>query len=249
MNNCCGFHCTKIENLGVTLDKEVILHDINIHIHCGQLTTIIGPNGAGKSTLVKALIGEIPHSGEIYFRDTRDDKLINIKIGYVPQQLLFDKNTPSTVYDLFASYISKIPVCFWKDKKVYGIVKKQLANFEAENLIDKSIGDLSGGEMQRVLLSIATYPMPNLLILDEPISGMDRNGTILFYHMIDRLKKEYDISVILVSHDFEFVYKYSDKIILLDETIIHEGTPKEVFEGEAFRKLFGTIKYEEERNV
>ena len=248
MSHSCGYHCIKVEKLGVILDREQILRNINIHIHCGQLTTIIGPNGAGKSTLVKALIGEIPHEGEIKFRDIRDDKPIKLKIGYVPQQLSFDKNTPSTVYDLFASYMDKRPVCFFREKKIYEKVKQQLAVFEADNLIDKTLGDLSGGELQRVMLSIATYPMPNLLILDEPISGMDRNGMMLFYEQIDRLKKEYDISIILVSHDLEFAYEYSDKIILLDETIVGEGTPEEVFESRRFKAMFGNIRYERGEN-
>lgn len=244
MSKSCGYHCTKIENLGVVLDQDIILHDVNIHIHCGQLTTIIGPNGAGKSTLVKAIIGDIPHSGQIHFRDTRNDKPIKIKIGYVPQQLSFDKNTPSSVYDLFASYISRKPVCFWRDKKTYERVRRRLAEFEAENLIDKTLGDLSGGELQRVLLSIATCPMPNLLVLDEPISGMDRNGMLLFYKMINKLKTEYDISILLVSHDLEFAYEYSDKVILLDETIVEDGTPKEVFSSSRFKEVFGNIRYE-----
>lgn len=244
MSQSCGYHCIKIEKLGVTLDRDEILRNINIHIHCGQLTTIIGPNGAGKSTLVKALIGEIPHTGSIKFRDVRDDKPIKLKIGYVPQQLVFDKNTPSTVYDLFASYMTKKPVCFFKEKRIYEKVKTQLEMFEADNLIDKTLGELSGGELQRVMLSIAAYPMPNLLILDEPISGMDRNGMLLFYKQIDKLKREYDLSILLVSHDLEFAYEYSDKIILLDETIVGEGTPQEVFESRRFHAMFGNIRYE-----
>ena len=90
--------------------------------------------------------------------------------------------------------------------------------------------------------------MPNLLILDEPISGMDRNGMMLFYKQIDRLKKEYDISIILVSHDLEFAYEYSDKIILLDETIVGEGTPEEVFNSRRFKAMFGNIRYERGEN-
>lgn len=248
MGHSCGYHCIKIEKLGVTLDREQILRNVNIHIHCGQLTTIIGPNGAGKSTLIKALIGEIPHEGDIKFRDVRDDKPIKLKIGYVPQQLAFDKNTPSTVYDLFASYMTKKPVCFLKEKKIYEKVKEQLAVFEADSLIDKTLGDLSGGELQRVMLSIATYPMPNLLVLDEPISGMDRNGMMLFYEQIDKLKKEYDISILLVSHDLEFAYEYSDKIILLDGTIMFQGTPEETFQSKRFKQMFGNIHYERGEN-
>lgn len=237
-----GCHCTTIEHLGVTLDGEEILDDINLSLHCGQLTTVIGPNGAGKSTLVKALIGEIPYTGQIHFQEVHNDTLIQLKVGYVPQQLIFDRNTPSTVYDLFASFVIKKPVCFFKDKKVYQRIKDQLAVFQGAGLIDKCIGDLSGGELQRVLLSIATYPMPNLLIMDEPISGMDHNGMLLFYNLIDKIKKEQDVAILLISHDLELAYQYTDEMILLKKTIIDQGPPRKVYEGQAFNKFFGMPK-------
>lgn len=243
MKHSCGYHCTKIEHVGVVRDGETILEDINIHIHCGQITTIIGTNGAGKSTLVKAIIGEYEHTGQIKFRDTRDNLPVKIKIGYVTQSINIDKNTPASVYDLFASYISKKPIFLKKDKKLYEKIKQQLSMFEGEGLIDKRVGDLSGGEMQRVLLSIATTPMPNLLVLDEPASGMDQNGLKLFYKMIDKLKRTYDVSIILVSHDLELAYRYSDSIVLLDKTVLCSGTPAEVFNHPAFIERFGSISF------
>ena len=126
-----------------------------------------------------------------------------------------------------------------KDKKIYQEIKEQLKIFGAEKLIDKSIGDLSGGELQRVLLSIATKPVPNLLILDEPVSGIDKNGTRDFYEIVGALKKKYDMSILMVSHDLELVKKYADKVILLDKEVIREGTPEEVFNSLEFRNRFG----------
>ncbi len=236
----CGFHCIKIKDFAVTVGDDTILEDINLHIHCGQLTTVIGKNGAGKSTLIKAILNEIPHEGTIEFRDIKNNAFQDLKIGYVPQHLNIAKNTPTSVYDLFASYITNIPVFFRKSKKVYEKIENQLAQFEAAELIDKAVCDLSGGELQRVLLSLATMPVPNLLILDEPVSGIDKNGMELFYKQIDHLKRNYDLSVILVSHDLEYVEKYSDHVILLDKTIIKEGKPKEVFQSEEFKEAFGT---------
>lgn len=238
--NFCGFHCIKIKDFAVTVGEDKILENINLHIHCGQLTTVIGKNGAGKSTLIKAILNEIPHEGTIEFRDIKNNAFGNLKIGYVPQHLNIEKNTPTSVYDLFASYVTNIPVFFWRSKKVYKTIKEQLSKFEAEELIDKAVCDLSGGELQRVLLSLATMPVPNLLILDEPVSGIDKNGMELFYKQIDHLKRNYDLSVILVSHDLEYVEKYSDHVVLLDKTIIKEGKPKEVFESEEFKDAFGT---------
>ena len=119
----CGLHCTKINNIGVTIGKQVILKNVNIHIHCGELTVIIGKNGAGKSTLLKAILGEIPHTGEITFLDMKENSKKKIKIGYVPQSINVERHMPTTVYDMFASYISDVPVCFKKDKKIYDEIK------------------------------------------------------------------------------------------------------------------------------
>ncbi len=239
-SNGCGFHCIKIKDFAVTVGNDKILEHINLHIHCGQLTTVIGKNGAGKSTLIKAILNEIPHEGTIEFRDMKNNMFQHLKIGYVPQHLNIEKNTPTSVYDLFASYITDIPVFFHKSKKVYEKIERQLEKFEAKDLIDKTVCDLSGGELQRVLLSLATMPVPNLLILDEPVSGIDKNGMELFYKQIDDLKRSCDLSVILVSHDLEYVEKYSDHVVLLDKTIVKEGKPKTVFQSEEFREIFGT---------
>ena len=108
-------------------------------------------------------------------------------------------------------------------------------------MIDKSLGNLSGGELQRVLLTIATNPLPNLLILDEPVSGIDKNGIKTFYEIVNKLKSEKDLSIILVSHDLELVKKYADKVILLDKEIIKEGTAEVVYNSKEFKSIFGTM--------
>ena len=239
MEKACGLHCIKINNIGVKFGKEIALKNVNIHIHCGELTVIIGKNGAGKSTLLKAILGEIEHTGNITFVDQRDNLAKKIKLGYVPQSINVEKHMPTTVYDMFASCICHTPVCFKKNSKVYNEIKEHLKLFGADGLIDKSIGDLSGGELQRVLISIATKPTPNLLILDEPVSGIDKNGIRDFYQIINRLKTEYDMAIILVSHDLELTKKYADKIVLLDKEVIKDGTPDEVFNSLEFRNRFG----------
>ena len=239
--NACGLHCTKINNISVNISGQEILKNVSIHVHCGQLTVIIGRNGAGKSTLLKAILGEVEHSGNIVFTDMKDNRTKKIKIGYVPQKINVERHMPTTVYDLFASCISDIPVFLKKDKKLYKEIKEQLNIFGADELIDKSIGELSGGELQRVLIAIATKPIPNLLILDEPVSGIDENGTRSFYKILQELKNKYDMSIILVSHDFELTKQYADKVILLDNEVIKEGTPEQVFESLEFKCKFGQI--------
>ena len=242
VGGACGLHCIKMTDIGVTIGKTKIIEHINLHIHCGKLTVIIGRNGAGKSTLIKAMLGEIKHEGTIEFRDMKQGVLTNLTVGYVPQHLNVEKNTPTSVYDMFASFISNRPVFLKRKMKLYQQIMKQLEMFEAQDLIDKRVCDLSGGELQRVLLSIACTPTPNLLLLDEPVSGIDRNGMELFYRNIDRLKREFDLALILVSHDLEFVEKYADHVILLDKSIIKEGSAEEVLNSEEFHDIFGSTR-------
>ena len=158
-------------------------------MHCGSLNAIIGKNGAGKSTLIRAMLGDIPHTGDIEFRDTKDGRMQNLKIGYVPQSINIEKNTPVSVYDLLASYESRYPVFLPKNRKLYEKIKAHLRIFEAEELIDKQVCNLSGGQLQRVLLALAVMDEPNLLLLDEPVSGIDQNGMELFFKTMDYLKK------------------------------------------------------------
>lgn len=234
----CGLHCIKAENISVKIGKDEIIKNVNIHIHCGELTVIIGKNGAGKSTLLKALLGEIKHTGKIEVYDKRKEKYEKLKIGYVPQSMNIERHMPTTVYDFIAAIISNKPIWIKKYKEIYNQIQNHLKIFEADGLIDKSIGDLSGGELQRVLLAVATLSSPNLLILDEPVSGIDKNGIKLFFNLINKLKTEHDMAIILVSHDLDMVKKYADKVILLNKSIIKEGTPQEVFESEEYKKIF-----------
>ena len=244
----CGFHCIKMKDIGVSFGGQVVLEHVNLHIHCGSLTALIGRNGAGKSTLIKAILGEIPHSGTITFSDTENGRIRKMKVGYVPQSLNLEANTPMDVYDLITSFRYDVPV-FWKSKKCYQEIKEALAEFEADYLIDQPVGSLSGGELQRVLLSMAVMDNPNLLLLDEPVSGIDKNGMDLFYEKMDYLRRNYDMSIILISHDLDYVAKYADNVVLLDKTILAEGNPKEVFESDAFGHVFGNATYEYGNNV
>ncbi len=238
----CGFHCIKMNHLGVSFGEQVVLEDINLHIHCGSLTAIIGRNGAGKSTLVKAILNDIPHVGDIEFKDTKNQRMEKLKIGYVPQSINIEKNTPMDVYDLITSYRYHFPV-FLKKKQIYQEIKEALAVFEAEDLIDKSIGNLSGGELQRVLLSMAVMEEPNLLLLDEPVSGIDKNGMDLFYSKMNYLRENYDMAIVVISHDLDYVAKYANKVVLLDKTVLADGTPREVYNSQQFHQVFGETSY------
>ena len=126
-----------------------------------------------------------------------------------------------------------------------------LKTFEADGLIDKQVCNLSGGELQRVLLSMAIMDEPHLLLLDEPVSGIDQNGMELFFKTITYLKEHYDLAIILISHDLDYVAKYADRVILLDKTVLKQGSAKEVFGSKEFEEVFAVqaeswIREEEE---
>lgn len=236
----CGLHCIRVRRLSVSMGEQQILSDINLHIHCGSLNAVIGKNGAGKSTLIRAILGDIPHDGKIEFKDREDGSLQRLKIGYVPQSLNIEKHTPVSVYDMMACFQSRFPVFLKKSRQVQKKVSDSLRIFGAEELMDKPVCNLSGGELQRVLLSMAIMDEPNLLLLDEPVSGIDRNGMELFYQTIYDLKEHYDLAVILISHDLDYVSRYADKVILLDKTVLKQGSVKEVYESQAFQEVFGS---------
>jgi len=236
----CGLCCTKIKGFGVTRSGLEILRDVNLHIHCGDLTAIIGPNGAGKSTLLKAILGDIPHTGELLFLDAKNEGTVKPSMGYVPQKLDLDSSSPTSVLDLFAAAQTKIPIWFTYPKKIRERVRESLARTQGEHLINRRLGALSGGELQRVLLALSLDPIPHILLLDEPVSGIDQKGLELFYKTVSMLRENYDLSIILVSHDLNLVAEYADRVAFVNnKTIECVGTPQEVFSNEKVIQTFG----------
>ena len=240
-DECGKVCCTKIEHFGVKAGNLTIFEDVNLHVHCGQLTALIGPNGAGKSTLLKAILGEISHTGTLHYVDAKDQHTGHPIIGYVPQYLTFDVTAPTSVIDLFMACLSSRPVWLFSARKIRQRVLESLQRVHAEHLIDRRLGALSGGELQRVLLALALDPVPDLLLLDEPVSGVDQNGLDLFYDIVVNLKASEDMAIILISHDLEQVAKHADQVILLNKKVLAAGTPEEVFNDEKMKKIFGTI--------
>ena len=234
---CGDSCCLRVQNLSVKIGTEQILHDVNMHVHCGELVALIGPNGAGKSTFLKAILGQRDYDGVIAFsapgqRDRRP------RIGYVPQSPNFDPGDPVSVADLFACCMSKRPTFLGLSKSMRNKVLECLERVHGEDLIDKRVGTLSGGELQRVLLALALEPLPNILILDEPLSGVDAEGMGQLMDMLDEIRKTYDLSILMITHDFSILDKYADQVVLIDRTILAQGKPQEVLTSEAFANTF-----------
>ncbi|MFA7344484.1 MAG: metal ABC transporter ATP-binding protein [Terrimicrobiaceae bacterium] len=236
----CGRCCTHIDRIGVTLDRHPVIEEVSLHLHCGELTAVVGPNGAGKSTLLRALLGEVSHSGSIHFLPVfgpgREDAPT---IGYVPQNLDFDRFSPLSVCDLFAASTSRYPVPLGCRGGVRKTALAALENVEAGGLLDRTLGKLSGGELQRVLLALSLTPVPNLLLLDEPVSGIDLPGRELFYRTVSDLRHRFDLSILMVSHDLAGIAPVSDRIVFLDRRVVCVGSPREVLANPDFRHAFG----------
>ena len=237
---CDDSCCLRIQDLSVRIGSDKILKDVNLHMHCGQLTALIGPNGAGKSTLLKAILGQREYDGIISFSAPGMRHRKPPRIGYVPQSPAFDPGDPVSVSDLFACCMTKRPAFLGLSASMRDKVLECLERVHGEDLIDKRVGTLSGGELQRVLLALALEPLPNILILDEPLSGVDVEGQADLMDMLDEIRKRFDLSILMTTHDFATLPRYADKVVLIDHAVVCKGTPEEVLSSEDFARIFRT---------
>lgn len=224
-----------VKDLSVTLEEDVILKNLNFHLHAGEIVALIGPNGAGKTSLFNSILGRIPYKGEISFHGK---KTSGPRIGYVPQSPTFDSGDPISVLDFFSSGISNYPIFLPCPPSLRKRVKECLRRVSGESLIDKRLGHLSGGELQRVLLAMALEPLPQILILDEPLSGVDVEGEHQLLTMLSEIRHRYELAILYSTHDFATLETYADRAILLKQEIIKIGTAKEVLHSSEFRKTF-----------
>ena len=238
--SCDSSCCLRIQNLSVKIGTDAILKDVNLHIHCGQMVALIGPNGAGKSTLIKAILGQLDYDGIIAFSAPGMRHRKPPRIGYVPQSPSFDPGDPVSVADLFACCLSRRPAFLGLSATMRDKTLECLERVHGQELIDKRIGTLSGGELQRVLLALALEPLPNILILDEPLSGVDVEGQSGLMDMLDEIRKRYDLSILMTTHDFGMLSTYADNVVLIDHTVVKKGTPAEVLTSEEFKTIFHT---------
>ena len=234
----CRLCRIEVDKLTVSFGAQTPLKDVSLHIHCGELTALIGTNGAGKTTLLRALLGQIEYTGTIRHLTSDGRPAADLRTGYVPQQLEFDRSSPVTVMDFMAGSLSRRPVFLGVSKKARERVLAALERTHCAQLADRTLGALSGGELQRVLLALALTPQPDLLILDEPVSGVDQNGMETFYQTVDELKHRNHMAILLVSHDLSVVERYADRVVLMQGTVIKQGSPEVVFDSPEFEQVF-----------
>ena len=236
-NSCGDSCCLRVQDLTVRIGNQTILDNINLHFHCGEMVALIGPNGAGKSTFLKAVLGQLDYNGVIAF-SVPGQRSQKPRIGYVPQSPTFDPGDPVSVADLFVCCQSRRPAFLGISKKMRQSILECLDRVHSTDLIDKRVGALSGGELQRVLLALALEPLPNILILDEPLSGVDVEGQAGLMDMLDEIRKTYDLSILMTTHDFSMLSRYADNVILFDHKLICQGSPEEVLNSADFRRVF-----------
>ncbi|MEQ9814838.1 MAG: ATP-binding cassette domain-containing protein [Azospirillaceae bacterium] len=214
-----------IEMRGVDVDfgTSRVLSHIDFAIDPGEIVTVIGPNGAGKTTLLRVALGAIrPHGGTV-------ERAPGLVIGYVPQRIHVDPVMPMTVDRVMAL----------TGRPDAGAVARRLAAFEVTHLRRRQLVDLSGGELQRVMLARAMARAPGLLVLDEPTQGMDVGGQASFYALIRRVRDETGCGVVLVSHDLHVVMRATDKVVCLNHHVCCTGTATAVARHPEYRRLFG----------
>lgn len=219
------------------MQDDVILRNISFHLHCGEIVALIGPNGAGKTSLFHSILGHMPYAGEICFARA-GGKQSRPLIGYVPQSPQFHPGDPISVLDFFTAAISRWPAFLPIRAKQRERVLACLRRVQGEALIDKRLGTLSGGELQRVLLALALEPLPQILILDEPLSGVDVEGEHQLLSMLQDIRNRYDLSILFSTHDFATLPQYADKVMLLQQELLKVGSPSEVLSSKEFCSAF-----------
>lgn len=213
----------ELNNLSVAYGSHKVLRDVSLTINQGEILTVVGPNGSGKTTLFRALIGSAkPASGWI----TRSD---NLRIGYVPQRLHIGTTLPITV-ERFLRIQKNSSLIFCAEA---------LAKAGIQQLAQKQVSDLSGGQFQRVMLASALLTKPNLLLLDEATQGLDQPGSADFYRQIEKVRTETNCAVVMISHELHVVMSASDRVICLNGHICCEGAPEIVTSDPEYRALFG----------
>lgn len=231
-----------LRNLWVERGGNPILRGVTADIARGRITALIGLNGSGKSTLLRVLVGELPYRrGQILFKCGHDHTRPQpAHVGYVPQRLNIDPRLPITVRDLLGLALKRAPIFLGLGRAIDHRMRAMLSQVDAEELLDLPVDGLSGGQLQRVLLALALDPRPELLLLDEPASGIDFKKQQSFYQLISDLNRRTGVTILLVSHDVTMVGRMADRVLCLKDGVIHhQGPPQQVITPETLSEVFG----------
>lgn len=213
----------ELKDVSIQFGDRPLLEHINMSLHQGEIVTLIGPNGSGKSTLIRTLLGlQSPTTGDVIRHAT-------LRIGYMPQKLHIDPTLPLTVRH-FLGLVRGV------DKRD---IRPALEKVGIPHLEQAQVQVLSGGETQRLLLARALLNKPNLLVLDEPVQGVDVNGQVELYHLIASIRDELNCGVLMISHDLHLVMAQTDTVVCINQHVCCSGSPQHVKGHPAYQALFG----------
>ena len=212
----------KVEKVGVSINEKSLVKGVSFEVKQNEIVTLIGPNGSGKSTTAKIALG-------IYKKIDGKVKKYTDKIGYVPQKISIDWTLPIRVLD-FMSLTENLT----QDQ-----INTALNLTGVEHLKDKNLSNLSGGEFQRVLIARAISIQPEILVLDEPVQGVDFKGEIALYELIKKISEKMKCGILLISHDLHVVMSATDFVICLNGHVCCSGTPQKIIKDNKYKELFG----------
>ncbi|WP_197271544.1 metal ABC transporter ATP-binding protein [Oceanivirga miroungae] len=222
----------EVKNLSLNISNNQILENISLNFEKGKIHAIIGPNGGGKTSFLKCLLGQMPYKGEILFKYEDKDK-----IGYVPQTLDFEKTLPITITDFLSMCYSKKPAFLSPNLKKKELFNEILEEVGLKHKEKRLLGNLSGGELKRLLLAQAINPRPNLLILDEPFAGVDTVGEQYFLNTIKNLRDE-GITIIWIHHNIKVAREYADTITCIKKDLKFQVNKDEEISNERLLDIY-----------
>jgi zinc transport system ATP-binding protein len=222
----------KVSGLNVTIDDQRVIENLSFTVKRGDVLTILGPNGAGKTILLRTLLGVLPHEGVIEWQK-------GIRIGYVPQRLPYIKDIPMSVEDFFTL----------KGTSGGGVREILRAVGLSGEFTSRRIGDLSSGQFQRILIAWGLVGDPQVLLFDEPTTGIDISGEETVYNLLARLHEERKLTMLIVTHDLAVVYKFSSNVLCMNKQAVCYGPPREVLTPASLQLLYGAeVKYYRHRH-
>ena len=230
----------EVRDLRVKFGDTEVLRGVNLRVPQGQIVALIGPNGSGKTTLLRCLLGLQKYSGEVRIFGERELAKALPRVGYVPQKLALERSFILSVREFLALRLRATRHWFFMSRRqLDDLIKPALVQIGVEELLDRPIAQLSGGQLQRVLIAYALLSKPDLLLLDEPTAGVDTPGEETFYDLIAHVQRQYKLTVILVSHDLSMVYSHASRVYALNGVICCEGPPEQVMNAESLKQAYG----------
>ena len=223
-----------VEDLCVTLDGQAVLQNVSFSLKRGEAFAVIGPNGAGKTVLFRSLLGLLPHTGIVQWHP-------DVRIGYVPQRFSIERSAPISALEFF---LLQAPG-FWRPGEAF--MKRLEHELESMGLnrrvLKKGLGELSGGETQRVLIASALLQQPNVLLLDEPTAAVDAGFEETVYTLLHRVQVERGAALLLISHDLSVVYRYAQRVLCLNKSVVCQGPPLDALNPQALATLYGEASF------